>query len=318
MELKFSCSSESHAPMISVIVPCHNEAKSIDLLRDQLRAVLESYGEDFEIIFIDDGSTDDSLKVLRSIDDARVRYVSLSRNFGKESAMLAGLQRCRGSRVIIIDGDLQHPPEFVLKLLETQDLCGAEQVVARRIRTNDSRARKILISIYYWILNRLSNISLQDGFGDFRLLTRRAVDALLSITETMRFSKGLFSWIGFSMVHVDYKDQPRVSGDSKWSYSDLISYGIDGILSFNTRPLRSMTTLGFSTILMSSVYMVWLMVDYFINGIVTPGFLTLMAVTSFIGGVQLFSIGIVGEYVGRIFLESKKRPHFIVAEESEF
>lgn len=303
--------------MISVIVPCHNEAKSIDLLRDQVRAVLESYGEIFEIIFIDDGSTDDSRKVLRSIDDASVQYVSFSRNFGKEAAMLVGLQRSRGERVIIMDGDLQHPPEIIQKLLLKQDSSGADQVIARRIRTTDSFRRKLLSRLYYRLVNRLSEVEILDGVGDFRLLTRRAVEALLLLTEKTRFSKGLFSWIGFSQDHVEYQDDSRKFGQSSWSLRGLINYGLDGVMSFNTRPLRSMIVLGLSTIGIFFGYLLWLIFDAVFTGVVTPGYITLVAIVIFLGGIQLLSIGIIGEYVGRTFLESKGRPHYIIAEESE-
>ena len=298
--------------MISVVIPCHNEAQSIGPLHEQLDEIFRSYGEEFEIIFIDDGSSDNSVDVIKAIDSSFVRYVSFSRNFGKEAAMLVGLQRALGNRVIIMDGDLQHPPELV-----SQDASGADQVVARRKRTTDSLHRKLLSQFYYRLVNKMSDVEIHDGVGDFRLMTRRAVDAVLQLTEKTRFSKGLFAWIGFSTTYVDYQDNSRAFGESSWSMRGLVNYGLDGVMSFNTRPLRSMIVLGISTVALFFAYLLWLIGDALIGGVVTPGYITLVAIVTFIGGIQLLSIGIIGEYVGRTFLESKSRPHYIVAEESE-
>lgn len=303
--------------MISVVIPCHNEAQSIGPLHEQLDKIFRSYGEEFEIIFIDDGSSDNSIEVIKAIDSSFVRYVSFSRNFGKEAAMLVGLQRALGDRVIIMDGDLQHPPELVYQLLTSQDASGADQVVARRKRTTDSLHRKLLSQFYYQLVNKMSDVEIHDGVGDFRLMTRRAVDAVLQLTEKTRFSKGLFAWIGFPTTYVDYQDNSRAFGESSWSMRGLVNYGLDGVMSFNTRPLRSMIVLGISTVALFFAYLLWLIGDALIGGVVTPGYITLVAIVTFIGGIQLLSIGIIGEYVGRTFLESKSRPHYIVAEESE-
>lgn len=303
--------------MISVVIPCHNEAQSIGPLHEQLDEIFRSYGEEFEIIFIDDGSSDNSVEVIKAIDSSFVRYVSFSRNFGKEAAMLVGLQRALGNRVIIMDGDLQHPPELVYQLLTSQDASGADQVVARRKRTTDSLHRKLLSQFYSRLVNKMSDVEIHDGVGDFRLMTRRAVDAVLQLTEKTRFSKGLFAWIGFSTTYVDYQDNSRAFGESSWSMRGLVNYGLDGVMSFNTRPLRSMIVLGISTVALFFAYLLWLIGDALIGGVVTPGYITLVAIVTFIGGIQLLSIGIIGEYVGRTFLESKSRPHYIVAEESE-
>ena len=303
--------------MISVVIPCHNEAQSIRPLHEQLDEIFRSYGEEFEIIFIDDGSSDNSVDVIKAINSSFIRYVSFSRNFGKEAAMLVGLQRALGERVIIMDGDLQHPPELVYQLLTSQDASGADQVVARRKRTTDSLHRKLLSPFYYRLVNKMSDVEIHDGVGDFRLMTRRAVNAVLQLTEKTRFSKGLFAWIGFSTTYVDYQDNSRAYGESSWSMRGLINYGLDGVMSFNTRPLRSMIVLGISTVALFFAYLLWLIGDALIGGVVTPGYITLVAIVTFIGGIQLLSIGIIGEYVGRTFLESKNRPHYIVAEESE-
>ena len=303
--------------MISVVIPCHNEAQSIGPLHEQLDEIFRSYGEEFEIIFIDDGSSDNTVDVIKAINSSFVRYVSFSRNFGKEAAMLVGLQRALGERVIIMDGDLQHPPELVYQLLTSQDASGADQVVARRKRTTDSLHRKLLSQFYYRLVNKMSDVEIHDGVGDFRLMTRRAVNAVLQLNEKTRFSKGLFAWIGFPTTYVDYQDNSRAYGESSWSMRGLINYGLDGVMSFNTRPLRSMIVLGMSTVALFFAYLLWLIGDALIGGVVTPGYITLVAIVTFVGGIQLLSIGIIGEYVGRTFLESKNRPHYIVAEESE-
>ena len=206
---------------------------------------------------------------------------------------------------------------MIQKLLEEQDSFGNDQVIARRMRTTDSFSRKIASSFYYRLVNRLTEVEIIDGAGDFRLLTRRVVDALLLLTERTRFSKGLFSWVGFSHSYVDYRDSSREFGKSSWSARALLNYGIDGILSFNTRPLRSMIFLGLSTIAMFVCYLFWIIFAAVSGGIVTPGYITLVAIVVFLGGIQLLSIGILGEYVGRTFLESKTRPHFIVDVESD-
>lgn len=302
--------------MISVVVPCFNEAASIQPMYHRLKIVLDSYGEDFEIIFVNDGSSDESLYQIRLIDDLCIRYISFSRNFGKEAALLAGLQRARGSRIAIIDGDLQHPPELIKKMLEEQDFSGSDQVIARRKRTTDPIHRNLLSKAFYRLMNQLSEIEIVDGAGDFRLLTRRAADALLLLTEKTRFSKGLFSWIGFHLSYVDYEDEAREFGQSSWSIRELVNYGLDGVLSFNTRPLRSMINFGLISVGVFLCYILWLFFTAVVGGIVTPGYITLVAIVVFLAGVQLLSIGIIGEYVGRVFLESKNRPHFIVADES--
>jgi glycosyltransferase involved in cell wall biosynthesis len=276
--------------------------------------VLDGKVNGLEIVLVDDGSTDDTIATMRALSSPGVSYISLSRNFGKEAAIYAGLQHARGDSVVLMDGDLQHPPEIVLQLLEAHCRTGADQVIARRNRDGDPRIRRAVAKAYYRWINRFMDVRLVDGEGDFRLLSRRAVDALLSLTECTRFSKGLFAWIGFPVAVVDYDNVPRDVGSSSWSFAGLIEYGVDGVLSFNIRPLRSMVHVGWFTVTMSGLYLLWLLIDALIIGVVTPGYITLVAAIVFIGGVQLLCIGVIGEYVGRIYLESKRRPHYLVAE----
>ena len=229
------------APLIelSVVVPCFDEEAGLAALVAELKQVLPTVARDFEVVLVDDGSSDRTLPMLReaAAADPRFRYLALSRNFGKESAMLAGLSHARGEAVAIIDADLQHPPQLLAKMVPLLDQ-GYEQVVARRTRTGDPAVRTALSRAYYRMINRLVDVHLEDGVGDFRVMSRSAVRALLALGEYNRFSKGLFSWIGFTTAMVDYENVSREAGQTKWRMRDLFNYGLDGILSFNTRPLR--------------------------------------------------------------------------------
>jgi len=245
-----------------------------------------------------------------------VRYVSLSRNFGKESAMLAGLSYARGDAVVIMDADLQHPPSVVLEMLELYDQ-GYDQVVARRTRDGDAFGRTVMSRLYYRLVNSMVEVSMEDGVGDFRLLSRRAVDALLQMGEYNRFSKGLFSWIGFTMATVDYKNVARQGGGaSRWSFRRLLNYGMDGVMSFNNAPLRMAIYLGAVVTALSFAYVLYIIAAAVVQGVTVPGYVTLVAAVLGLGGLQLLFLGVIGEYVGRIYYEAKKRPHFLVAETS--
>jgi polyisoprenyl-phosphate glycosyltransferase len=286
-------------------------------LYDALLAVLPDVATDYEVILVDDGSSDRTLREARRLaaSDPGWRYVSLSRNFGKESAILAGLQCARGHRVAIMDADLQHPPwllEQMLPLLES----GYDQVVARRSRDGERLARSVLSKLYYWGINKLSDVRLQDGVGDFRLLSRRAVDALLSLREYNRFSKGLFAWIGFDTASVSYRNVVREVGDSKWTLGKLVNYGIDGLISFNNKPLRLSIYLGLLVTLLAFLYVAFVIVNTLVDGVHVPGYATLMVGIVGLGGLNMLFLGVIGEYLGKIYFESKRRPHFLVKEMS--
>ncbi|WP_209637656.1 glycosyltransferase family 2 protein [Kibdelosporangium banguiense] len=303
---------------LSVVVPCFNEENGLASLHEVLADVLPSVAPDFEILLVDDGSTDGTLAKMRALaaSDPRVRFVALSRNFGKESAMLAGLSEAKGDAVAIMDADLQHPPELLRRmigLLET----GYDQVVARRDRKGDGRMRSLISKTYYRTMNRLVDVRLRDGEGDFRVLTRRAVDALLSLREYNRFSKGLFAWIGFDTAVIDYQNVQRQAGSSKWTFGKLLNYGIDGVVSFNNRPLRLAIYLGLLVTLLAFGYAGYVVVDVLASGVDAPGYATLMVGVAGLGGLQLLFLGVMGEYVGRIYYESKRRPHFLVKETSD-
>ncbi|HEX3783540.1 MAG TPA: glycosyltransferase family 2 protein [Pseudonocardiaceae bacterium] len=303
---------------LSLVVPCYNEQDGLGRLHQRLCETLPAVTDDFEVLLVDDGSSDRTLAAMREIasTDPRFRYLALSRNFGKESAMLAGLSQAEGDIVAIIDADLQHPPEMLAQMVDKLDE-GYDQVVARRTRDGDGALRSLISTAYYKMINKLVDVKLENGVGDFRVLTRKAVQALLSLGEYNRFSKGLFSWIGFDTATVDYGNVVRQDGTSKWSARKLIDYGIDGVVSFNNRPLRLAIYLGALCTVFAFVYAIWVLVAALINGNSVPGYVTLMCGIVGFGGLQLLILGVIGEYLGRIYYETKRRPHFLIKEASQ-
>lgn len=301
--------------MLSVVVPCFNEEQVLEAFNDELHVRLGELGEPYEVVFVDDGSTDGTLSLLRAFAfrDPRVRYLSLSRNFGKEAGLLAGLSEATGDNIAIMDADLQHPPALLGKMLDLRRE-GFDQVVARRSRHHDGRLRTLLSRAYYRLLNHWADVEMVDGAGDFRLLSRRAVDALVDLGERNRFSKGLFSWIGFSTVFFDYQDTPRAGGNSKWSYPKLLNYAVDGLVSFNSRPLRLALHLGLLLSGLALTYAVWTVGAVLIGGVTAPGYVTLLVAITGFGGMQMVLLGLIGEYVGRVYYECKQRPHYLVSE----
>jgi glycosyltransferase involved in cell wall biosynthesis len=302
---------------LSVVIPCFNEEHGLAGLHEALLRVLPGVAEDFEVLLVDDGSQDGTLGGLRTLAerDHRFKYLALSRNFGKEAAMLAGLSQATGEVVAIMDADLQHPPALLGKMVELL-AGGYDQVVARRTRDGDATMRKLVSRLYYRLINKVVDVELEDGVGDFRVLTRRAVQALLSLGEYNRFSKGLFAWIGFDTAVIDYENVARVSGQSAWTLRKLLNYGIDGVVSFNNRPLRLAIYLGGLVTALAFCYAGWLLVHVLRDGIDVPGYLTIMFGVLGLGGLQLLFLGVIGEYLGRIYSESKQRPHFLIKEAS--
>jgi polyisoprenyl-phosphate glycosyltransferase len=307
------------AMILSVIIPSYNEGSAIKMTYEKLTevfkrdSVIQDY--DYELIFIDDGSKDDTLNVIKRFqkDDIRVKYISFTRNFGKEAGLIAGLSYSKGDTVVLIDADLQHPPELIPVMIR-HFYNGYDQVITKRNRAGDSKTRTIFSRLYYKIVNKMVDVELEDGVGDFRLLSRRAVNALLSMKEYNRFSKGMFYWIGFKMKVIEYENQNRVSGTSKWSFKKLVHYGIDGIISFNNKPLRSILCLGFLMMVLGISYVLYSLIRVFAVGIDMPGYFTTISSILVMGGVQLISLGVIGEYIGRIYYEVKRRPHFIIDE----
>ncbi|MFE2264626.1 glycosyltransferase family 2 protein [Streptomyces griseosporeus] len=302
--------------LISIVAPCYNEEDVVGRFHDRVREVAEQLlplGHDMEFVYVDDGSRDRTLAVLKQLaeDDTRVRYVSFSRNFGKEAALLAGLRHATGDAVVVMDADLQHPPELIPRMVELREQ-GHDQVLARRTRTGDGVARTLTARLYYRIVNRLVDVELVDGVGDFRLLSRRVVDAVLGLTEYNRFSKGLFAWVGFPTTTFEYENAVREHGRSSWSLRSLLNYGLDGLLSFNNRPLRAALYLGLGLLLCAGVYTAWIVTAALLHGVDTPGYVTIITAVTALAGVQMIMLGVIGEYTGRIYYEVKRRPHFLV------
>lgn len=302
--------------MLSLVVPCHNEAASLERLYEETLAATAGLSREFELILVNDGSRDATLEIARGLaaHDVRVRVISFSRNFGKEAAMLAGLRASRGDAVAIMDADLQHPPQLLRDMVAVLLQGEADQVVARRSRAGDSAIRTWFSKAYYRLVNGLVDVELTDGVGDFRVLSRRAVESLLELGEQNRFSKGLFSWIGYPTTVISYENVLRDAGESSWTFRSLVNYGLDGVLSFNQKPLRFVFGVGVFAILVSVAHLVWLLVGFFRQGVQTPGYLTTIAAVTMFSGVQLISLAIIAEYIGRIYLEVKGRPHYIIAE----
>jgi glycosyltransferase involved in cell wall biosynthesis len=298
---------------LSVVVPCFNEEDVVPQLYDEVVRETDRVVEGWELVLVDDGSRDDTLAQCRKLaeSDARVVYVSLTRNFGKESALLAGLAAATGDAVILMDADLQHPPQLIPELVAMYK-AGHDQVVTRRSRAGDPHLKRLASRSYYGVVKRLMDVRIEDGTGDFRLLSRRAVTALLSMPETNRFSKGLFSWIGYDGPTVHYVDAARSSGESKWSMRQLLNYGVDGVMAFNVKPLRMLVWTGLVVLALSLTYIGIIVVAVIVRGIDAPGYVTLITAVLGLGGLQLVGLGVLGEYVGRIYLEVKRRPHYLV------
>ena len=303
---------------LSVISPCFNEESVIEAFMAETLKELGKLDEEkyeYEFIVVDDGSRDGSLDIIKRVagDDPRIRYISFSRNFGKESAMLAGLRYATGDCAVIMECDLQHPPYLIHKMLRRYEE-GFDQVIGKRSRLGEPTQRKVLTRLYYWLANKFVDVEVVDGAGDFRLLSRPAIDAVLSLKEANRFSKGLFSWIGFKQTYIEYENRQRPNGESKWSFGRLLRYGIDGVLSFNVQPLRICIYSGLVLILLCLLYIAILFTRILAYGIDVPGYFTTVCIVSIVGGVQLISAGIIGEYVGRIYAEVKNRPGYIIEE----
>ena len=303
---------------LSVVVPCFNEEQSVERLAEALRETLEPVTADFEVVLVDDGSRDATLEAMRRVrwSDPRFSYVALSRNFGKDAAMLAGMSRATGDAVAIMDADLQHPPELLADMLTLLGN-GFDQVVARRDRDGEALLRRLFSRLYYRVVNKMVDVDLADGVGDFRMLSRRAVNALLSLGEYNRFSKGLFAWIGFDTATITQRNVRRQHGSSKFTPSKLINYGIDGLISFNNKPLRVAIYAGVIVMLLSFGYAADVLIDSAVTGVDVPGYTTLMTGVAGLGGLQLMLLGVIGEYMGRIYYETKRRPHFLVKEASD-
>jgi glycosyltransferase involved in cell wall biosynthesis len=301
--------------LISIIVPSYNEANNIELLYSAVDHEFKDIHFDYELLFINDGSTDDTLSCIKklALNNSNVKYLSFTRNFGKEVALLAGFKHVKGEAVIVMDADLQHPSSLIKSFIQGYEE-GYDQVIAQRDRKGENRVRSFLASVYYCMVNKIVDVEIKNGCGDFRLLSRRAVGALLMLNEGSRFSKGLYSWIGLSQKVITYENITRKNGKSKWSTSKLLNLAIDGVISFNNRPLRICFYSGALILGLSLIYIFINLIHILKYGIAEPGYFTTISAVLFLGGVQLLCLGVIGEYIGRIYYETKKRPHYLIQE----
>ncbi|OLN22229.1 glycosyltransferase [Domibacillus antri] len=301
--------------VISIIIPAYNEEENIPLIYESIVKEFSRLPYDVEVLFINDASTDGTLERIKKLSKrtSNVKYVSFSRNFGKEASLFAGLQYITGKAAILMDADLQHPPSLIPELIKGHEE-GYDQVIARRNRKGEPSFRRLCAAAYYKMVNKVVDVDIEDGVGDFRLLSERAVQAALSLNENQRFSKGLFSWIGMQQKIIDYDHVLRENGDTKWSFSKLLNYGLDGLWSFNHKPLRACFYTGAFILLMAVIYSAMTFFYIVKNGIDVPGYFTIISAVLLLGGIQLLSLGIIGEYIGRIYYETKKRPPFLIQE----
>lgn len=300
--------------LISIVVPAYNEQEVLPEFHHRIEAVLDSLPFHSEVLYVNDGSTDATLQVLQSLRerDDRITIVDLSRNFGKEIALTAGLNKAEGAAVIVIDADLQDPPEIIPSLLEEWKK-GYDVVYAQRLqRSGESFLKKATARLFYRLMQRMGRVKIPEDTGDFRLLSRRAVDALNTLNEQHRFMKGLFTWIGYAQKAVPYNRDPRSAGQTKWNYWGLLNLAIEGITSFTTAPLRFAAFVGFMTAISAFSYGAYMIVSTLFLGNPVPGYPSLIVIVLFLGGIQLMAIGVVGEYVGRIFNETKQRPLYFI------
>ena len=303
---------------VTIIVPCYNEEEVIDLFYPAVQAQVKKIPDcTFDYIFVNDGSRDGTLDKLRGLaekyDD--VTYLSLSRNFGKESAMMAGIDYAEGDAVIIMDADLQHPPEVISEMVKLWRE-GYDDVCGRRVdRAGETFLKRTLANIFYAVMKKFStSYEMQRDVGDFRLLDRRCIEALRLMRENQRFTKGLFTWVGYRKKEIPFEVRPRVAGTTTWNYFALFNLAMKGMTSFTTAPLRLMTFLGILVSCGAIAYMVFVLIMALIYGDPVAGYPTLMTVLLFLGGTQLLALGIIGEYIGQIFYESKRRPIYLIDE----
>ena len=302
---------------ISLVVPCYNEEETVNLFYDEIQKIKSDFkGVSFEMIFVNDGSSDKTLEILRKLsskDD--VRYISFSRNFGKEAAMYAGLETATGDYVAIMDADLQDPPALLHEMYEILESGEYDSVATRRVsRKGEPIIRSFFARLYYKIINKISKTEIVDGARDFRLMTRQMVNSVLSLKEYNRFSKGIFSWVGYRTKWLEYENTPRVAGETKWSFWKLFLYSLDSIVAFSTVPLSIASVMGILFCFVAFLIIIFIIVRTIMFGDPTSGWPSMVCIMFFIGGVQLLCVGIMGQYLSKAYLEVKRRPIYIISE----
>tara|TARA_R110001583_G_scaffold84835_2_gene222771 strand:+ start:1397 stop:2332 length:936 start_codon:yes stop_codon:yes gene_type:complete len=304
-------------PKISLICPCYNEAEVVGFFMEAVTPVMIEIGLSYEVVFINDGSRDETLETIQALQHqyAAIRIINLSRNFGKEAALTAGIDLARGDALIPIDVDLQDPPELIHDFVrEWQN--GFDVVVAKRVdRSSDSLAKKLSAELFYKFHNAISHVNIPDNVGDYRLITRKVVEAIQTLPENQRFMKGIFSWVGFNTQVVEYTRGPRKAGHTSFNGWKLWNFALEGITSFSTTPLRIWLYIGTLISLFAFLYGSVIIIKTLMFGADTPGYASLITVVLFLGGIQLVGIGVLGEYMGRLYMESKRRPVYIIDKE---
>ncbi len=304
--------------LLSVIVPCYNEQESLPLFYEEIKKIEKEMNYvDFEYIFVNDGSRDDTLKIAKELSkkDKKVRFVSFSRNFGKEAAMLAGLEYSKGDLVTVMDADLQDPPKMLIEMYKGITEEGYDCVGTRRVtRKGEPKIRSWFARRFYKLINRMSKVEMVDGARDFRLMTRQMVDSIISLKEYNRYSKGLFSFVGFNTKWLEYENVERVAGQTKWSFWKLVVYAFEGIIAFSTTPLVIAAIVGILFFIVSFIMILVIIIKTLAFGDPVSGWPSLVCILFFVSGVQLFCLGIMGAYLSKTYLETKKRPVYIVKE----
>ena len=306
---------------ISVIVPCYNEQEALPFFYEAIGKIAgkmkQEYNVDYEFVFVDDGSRDRTLEILRDFakKDERVKYISFSRNFGKESAIYAGLEHVTGDYISMMDADLQDPPELLMEMYQEIKKDEYDCIGTRRVpRKGEPPIRSFFAHCFYKLMNKISKAEIVDGARDFRLMTRQMVNAILDVKEYNRFSKGIFGWVGFKTKWLEYENIERVAGNTKWSFWKLFLYSLDGIVAFSTVPLSVASAFGMLFLFIAFIMIVFIIAKTLIFGDPVAGYPSMMCVMFFIGGIQLFSIGVLGQYLSKTYLETKNRPIYIIKE----
>lgn len=302
-------------PELSIVIPAYNECDVLEICYESVNNIVAKLGMEYEIVFVDDGSTDDSKKIYTELTTKHpsIKVVYLSRNFGKEAALTAGIEYASGDAVIILDADLQDPPELIPEMLEAWKHEDVDVVLMkRRSRAGETFIKKFTAYAFYRILNKLSDFSIPTDTGDFRLISRKAIEALKQLPERNRYMKGIFSWIGMDTHIIEYDRNPRVAGTVRQNYFRLLGLAIEGITSFSISPLRFAIHLGLTAASFGAAYGIWIIIKAMMWGDPVQGYPSMVALISFLSGAQLFTIGILGEYVGKTYMESKQRPVFLV------
>ena len=308
--------------LLTVVVPCYNEEEAIPFFYEEMLKTIEVFNKDFpsvefEMLFIDDGSKDKTLEVLREYNekDKRVRYVSFSRNFGKEAGIYAGLDNAKGDYVVIMDADLQDPPSLLPEMFKAVTIEGFDSAATRRVtRKGEPVIRSFFARMFYKLMARISKTEIVDGARDYRIMTRQMVDAILSMGEYNRFTKGIYGWVGFETKWFEYENVERVAGETKWSFWKLFLYSIEGVIGFSTAPLVISSFFGILCMLLAFIMIVFIIIRKLVYGDPTSGWPSLVCIIMLIGGMQLSCIGIVGEYLAKTYLETKHRPIYIAKE----